>query len=476
MDERAQREAPETSLDRAVRAAAAAGLVGPEHPVAGFLDADAVLEAVGDLHEAFDGVAALHTFAVKAAPLVPVLRLLGSAGMGWEAASPGELALALAAGAAADRVVLDSPAKTRAELAYALKLGAGVNADNLDELERIKELLADHETSSALGIRLNPQVGTGVIEAMSTAGASSKFGTPIGDPGDRERAVGAVLDLPQLSRVHVHVGSQGCSLELMATGVRAAYEFAEEVNNRAGHQQVRAIDIGGGLPVNFQDDQRRPAFREYADLLRTRVPGLFSGRYELVTEFGRSLVAKAGFIAAQVEYTKEAGGRRIALTHAGAQVATRTVLMPQAWPLRVSAYDAAGAPHQGEPVVQDVAGPCCFAGDLVARERVLPRLSAGDLVVLHDTGGYYYSSHWAYNSLARPAIYAFTTRADANGAQDRHRGAGTQGGEGQVRFAVVRAEQSIEEILAESGACQRDALTRLLDGDRVKDQGTPNVL
>src|SRR6185437_17010242 len=94
-----------------------------------------------------------------------------------------------------------------------------------------------------------------------------------------------------------------------------------------------------------------------------------------------------------VEYTKEVGGRRIAITHAGAQVATRTIFMPEAWPLRVQAFDAAGAPKPTSEVFSyDVAGPCCFAGDLLARDRPLPALDPGDIVAVLDTGAYYASN------------------------------------------------------------------------------------
>ncbi|XHM96213.1 diaminopimelate decarboxylase [Peterkaempfera sp. SMS 1(5)a] len=437
---------PAERRDLALREAVRAGLLGAGNPAAGFLDIDALLAGVADLHAAFAGPApVLHTFAVKAASLVPVLRVLAQAGMGCEVASPGELAQALAAGVEPQRIVLDSPAKTWEELEVALDAGVAVNADNLQEVERLAALLQrrGRRAAGVLGLRVNPQVGAGSIGAMSTASAHSKFGVPLRDPGARERVMAAFAAHPWLTRVHVHVGSQGCPLDLMAEGVEAAYRLAEDINRAAGRPQVTSIDIGGGLPVNFADDEVHPSFADYAGLLRTRVPGLFDGRYSLVTEFGRSVVAKHGFIAAVVEYTKESGGRRIAITHAGAHLATRTVFMPESWPLRVLARDAHGLPKPGPLMVQDVAGPCCFAGDLVAQARPLPELEAGDLVVLCDTGGYYVSTPWSYNSLLRPGIHGYTV------------------GENGVRFATVRPPQSLAELLAESGASCADALLDL---------------
>ncbi|MBD3008272.1 diaminopimelate decarboxylase [Streptomyces sp. 5-10] len=426
--------------DRVVREAVRSGLIGSAHVVAGFVDADGIQESVRDLRRAFGDAPVLHTFAAKAASLVPVLRLLARSGMGCEVASPGELAQAVAAGFPPDRIVLDSPAKTRAELAHALALGVSVNADNFAELDRIGELLAAKMSTSVLGLRINPQVGAGAIDAMSTASLSSKFGVPLRDLGARQRILKAFAERPWLTRLHVHVGSQGCSLELIGEGVRAAFALAEEINTVAGRQQVTSLDIGGGLPVNFDDDEIRPTYADYVRQLRAAVPELLSGRYGLVTEFGRSLVAKNGFTAAVVEYTKDTGGRRIALTHAGAHIATRTVFMPEAWPLRIAVYDSDGRPKHAPECVQDVAGPCCFAGDLVARGRTLPELAPGDVVVLLDTGGYYFSTPWSYNSLARPAVHGFTTRGP------------------EIRFATVRREQTLAEILAESGASQADAL------------------
>ncbi len=424
----------------ALRAAVEQGLAGEAEPVVGLLDVAGIAESARALHAAFatPGVAVTHTFAVKAASLVPVLGLLAECGLGAEVASPGELALARAAGVPAERTVLDSPAKTVAELREALALGIAVNADNPEELARIDRLRAAAPAGSPagpVGLRVNPQVGGGSIGAMSTATASSKFGVALRDPGALEWVLDAYARRPWLNRLHTHTGSQGVPLELMAAGVRAAYELAERINAAAGRQQVDALDIGGGLPVNFGSDETAPSFADYADLLRAQIPGLFDGRYGIVTEFGRSLLAKNGTVLARVEYAKSAGGRPIAVTHAGAQVATRTVFVPDSWPIRVLALDAEGAEKRGEPVVQDVAGPCCFAGDLVAKGRALPLLASGDHVALLDTGAYYFSNHFAYNSLPRPAVYGYRVREG-----------------GTVAFSQVRAAQSEEELLAESGA------------------------
>lgn len=417
--------------DLAVGAAARAGLPRDEEPLVAFLDLAGIAASAAALHRAWPcRTRAWHTFAVKANCLVPVLRLLRGHGLGAEVASAGELAQARAAGFGPDEIVFDSPAKTRAELAAALAAGIAVNVDNFQELARVDSLVGTAPVRSRLGIRVNPQVGTGAIEAMSTAGPHSKFGVALADPGNRARLVAAYLARPWLRWIHVHVGSQGCPLELTAAGVAAAVGLADEVNTHVGAMRVEGVDVGGGLPVDVTSDGDNPTFADHVAALRAGAPRLFGGGYRVVTEFGRALLAKNGFLAARVEYTKTAGGRAIAITHAGAHVAARTAFAPEAWPLRVLAYSRSGEPRAGPPVVQDVAGPCCFAGDLVARARPLPRLEPGDIVAVPDTGAYYFSTPLRYNSLPAPAVYGF--EVDGGGA---------------VRLTLLRRAETVADVL-----------------------------
>ena len=182
---------------------------------------------------------------------------------------------------------------------------------------------------------------------MSTATDTSKFGIGLDDPGNRERILAAYRERPWLTAIHAHVGSQGCPLELIGQGIAAHRSAGGKIDAQLGRRQMTTIDIGGGLPVNFAGDAMRPSFADYAAMLRGR-PRPVQRR---IPRDHRARPLGAGqerLHPAKVEYTKTMGGRHIAITHAGAQVATRTVFMPELWPIRISALDPQGRPKTAE--------------------------------------------------------------------------------------------------------------------------------
>ncbi len=121
--------------------------------------------------------------------------------------------------------------------------------------------------------------------------------------------------------VHVHTGSQGLSVDVMVDAIKKVAAFAQEVG-----PQVTVFDIGGGLSVNFASDEISPTFAQYSAALRSHVPMLFDGSCTVITEFGRSIVAKAGMLVSRVEYTKVAGGRFIIQQHCGHDLLVRDCL------------------------------------------------------------------------------------------------------------------------------------------------------
>ena len=55
-----------------------------------------------------------------------------------------------------------------------------------------------------------------------------------------------------------------------------------------------------------------------------------------------------------------------------------------------------GTENVGEWIEQDIGGPLCFQGDYITKNQVLPKIESGNILVMHDTGGY---THGLYSRL-----------------------------------------------------------------------------
>ncbi len=415
-----------TALERAI---ADRSVIRDEDTAVIFYDLSWLQGRIGELVALFPEQT-LHAIAVKANPLVRVLKMIQKAGLGLEAASLPELCLAQKAAAAPARIVFDSPAKSRKELEYALQAGVHINADSLAELARIDELLKNMPLTGTIGVRINPQVGTGAISMLSVAGEYSKFGVPIKQ--QREALLSAFLRYDWLSGVHLHVGSQGCELELITRGIETVYEFALEANRlleREGKKRrIEIFDIGGGMPVAYHPGTKVPAMAEYAALLQSRLPGLFDGSFRVITEFGRWLHAHSGWTASRVEYIKKEEQVDTAMVHVGADLLLRLCYRPEEWHHEIAVADRSGRlKSAGERKPCTIAGPLCFAGDIIAREIALPPVEEGDYILIQDTGAYTLSMWSLYNSRQIPRVIGYYDEG--------------------ARFEVLRERTSLAQIV-----------------------------
>jgi diaminopimelate decarboxylase len=151
-----------------------------EHTALMFYDLSFIDDRINRLKKVFPETA-LHAIAVKANPLIKILSRIKNMGVGLEVASLPEIYIAEKAGFAPENIVFDSPCKTREEIEYALQSGIYINADSFAELDRIGEILKTRDSESRIGLRINPQVGTGSIKSTSVAGTISKFGVPLNE-------------------------------------------------------------------------------------------------------------------------------------------------------------------------------------------------------------------------------------------------------------------------------------------------------
>lgn len=420
----------------------------------------------------------IHCMAIKCCPLAFVIEELLGAELGVEAASIVELYMALAHGCPSNLAVFDSPAKTDEELEMALSAKTLVNANSLEELDRIDAVLrrissaagAGSEASpnissgryiadnARVGIRLNPLVGAGKLSELSTSVPNSKFGVPV--TAEKMKAVvDAFRRWPWLVGLHVHVGSQGCALEQLGDGVATVCNVADEIEDTLGKGRVAVLDIGGGLPANYDSDEVTPTFEEYAEVLRIKAPKLFSNTKRLVlTEFGRSLMAKAAFVVSKVEYVRanagpqqrtnieQAGGidspsiaatagHQTLVTHMGADLFLRSSYCPGKYVHRLSIYDKGGTPLTGPLIQTEVAGPLCFEGDYLAKGSKLQRASSGDLLVAHDTGANTVALFSRHCSRRAPAVYGYAA-----------------GNDGELTVRLIKEKESVRDVARFWGA------------------------
>ena len=82
-------------------------------------------------------------------------------------------------------------------------------------------------------------------------------------------------------------------------------EFVQELESNG--IQITTINIGGGLSSSYTqaEEPEEFSFANYRKALESEIPSLFSGKYKIVTEFGRSLLLKAGTTLSRVEYVKQ---------------------------------------------------------------------------------------------------------------------------------------------------------------------------
>ena len=330
-------------------------------------------------------------YSLKANACRALLVQLQAAGCGADVVSGGELFRAVRAGFAARDIVFGGVGKTPREIHEGVTAGVKLlNVESLAELEGVDYIARATGTRVSVGLRINPEVDVeSAHDFIKTGERGHKFGIPLDDAAAVVRAA-LQLRHVQLRGIGMHVGSQLRTLDAHRSGAERLLGVVEDAR-AAGASDLACLDLGGGLPVRYDDEDEADVegFGAIARGVAERC-GL-----EVLVEPGRFLVANSGVLLTRVLYRKRNGGTEYVIVDAG-----MTEL------LRPSHYDAY---HRIEVVgeregsiVADVVGPVCESGDFLARGRALPDVRPGDLLAVHSAGAYGFVMASHYN--ARPRV------------------------------------------------------------------------
>lgn len=321
---------------------------------------------------------ALIAFAVKANSNLSVLATLAKLGCGADTVSEGEIRRALTAGIPGERIIFSGVGKTDAELGFAIEQGVRqINVESSAELDRLIAVAATQNAAPGIAIRVNPKIGAGGHAKITTGGAGDKFGVPV----EEAMALYArASSSPHVTPVGLacHIGSQITDLAPLEAAFRVLRDMTDAL--RAQGRSVTRLDLGGGLGVPYYGDAATPSPADYVAMAARVLEGL---NVEAAFEPGRLMAANAGVLLSRViQVNERTDGRRFLVLDAAMNDLMRPALYDAFHDLKPV------RPVEGELLPHDVVGPVCETGDTFARDRDLPPLKAGDLVVFMSAGAY----------------------------------------------------------------------------------------
>lgn len=194
----------------------------------------------------------------------------------------------------------------------------------------------------------------------------------------------------------VHIGSQLLDLKATKKALIKLSEVAIKLN-----QNLEFLDVGGGLGVDYHPDEtaKTPTIDQYMKLIQATLTKYFyqksSNRPRIVFEPGRRIVAKAGIFVMKVLRNKVSENNHFVIVDGGMNDFMR--------PSLYDAYHGLLPLKKAKVSVHcHIVGPICETTDCFGSNRLMPKLDAGDFLILKDTGAYGFSMGSNYNLRGRP--------------------------------------------------------------------------
>jgi diaminopimelate decarboxylase len=347
-------------------------------------------------------------YAGKAFLCKAVVRMVAEEGLSLDVCTGGELAVALAAGIAPQRIGLHGSNKSESELARALDAGVGrIVVDSFDEIDRLTGLARGRGVRPPVLLRVTVGVEAHTHEYIATAHEDQKFGFSLAGGAataavDRIIADG-VLDLRGL---HSHIGSQIFDTAGFELSARRVFGLHAGIRDRYG-VELPEVDLGGGFGIAYTSQDTPATAAELAkglfEIVAHECAAYRVAPPRLSVEPGRALVGPSVFTLYEVGTVKDVDGIRTYVSVDGGMSDN----------VRAALYDAsysatvAGRASPAPPVLARVVGKHCEAGDIVVKDEFLPAdVRAGDLLAVPVTGAYCRSMASNYNHVPRPPVVA----------------------------------------------------------------------
>jgi diaminopimelate decarboxylase len=334
-------------------------------------------------------------YAAKANSNLSVLKVLEKEGACLDAVSPGEVFMALTTGFTTSRILFTGTSVRNDELKFLADSNITVNVDSISQLDRLLKI----RVPNVLSVRVNPEIGAGHHNHCITAGKNTKFGLW------EINAVKAYKKAKEVGvkrfGIHMHVGSGVLDVNPFLLALDKLLNVAKRVHDEVGIS-FEFVDMGGGIGVPYKPKEKSLDLTIFSDkvlaLFKRKINEYNLGEPFFYLEPGRYLVCDASILLTRVNTVKVTPFKKFVGVDAGFNTLIRPTMYGSYHHILVA--NKLDAP---EEETYDVAGPICESGDLLAKDRRLPKIQEGDLLSILNAGAYGYSMSSQYNTRPRSA-------------------------------------------------------------------------
>ena len=329
-------------------------------------------------------------FAVKATPNPFLIDILRDYGCGCDCSSLTELMLSEAMGVKGEDIMFSSNDTPAEEFAYAAKLGATINLDDITHIEFLEEIMG--KLPETMSCRYNPggvfKISNGIMD--NPGDAKYGFTTEQMFEGFRILKEKGVKHFG----IHAFLASNTVTNEYYPVLAKEMFELAVRLKEETG-ADIRFINLSGGIGVPYLPDQEGNDILAIGDGVRKMYEEVLvpagMGDVAIYTEMGRFMMAPYGHLVTQAIHEKHTHKEYI-----GCDACAVNLMRPAMY----GAYHhitVLGKEGQACDHMYDVTGSLCENNDKFAIDRMLPKVDMGDYLVIHDTGAHGFAMGYNYN-------------------------------------------------------------------------------
>ena len=334
-------------------------------------------------------------FAVKATPNPTILRILQEEGCGVDCASMTELMMAEKLNYPGEDIMFSSNDTPAEEFAYARKINATINLDDITHIDFLKEAAG---IPKKISCRFNPGGKFAIANTIMDNPGDAKYGLT------RPQMTEAFKKLKELGveefGMHSFLASNTVTNDYYPTLAGILFKTAVELKEETG-VKISFINLSGGIGIPYTEDKEPNDILVIGEGVRKAYEEILvpagMGDVKIFTELGRFMLAPYGHLVTTAIHEKHTHKEYIGVDACAVNL-MRPAIYGAYHHITVLGKEDAARDH-----VYDVTGSLCENNDKFAIDRNLPKIDIGDYVVIHDTGAHGFSMGYNYNGKLRSA-------------------------------------------------------------------------